>query len=87
MLFINVFIQTIFAQVPEKSSSECRKFFYQHRKKLELDDMVAEYKKTVPGGKTGAGGDKPSLSSDEEEYSTTSSCEEEGADKKKGNAL
>ena len=65
------------SKVPEKSASECKKFFYAHRKKLDLDDMVAEYKKSVGVANTG---DKPSLSSDEE-YET-SSCDDD--DKKKG---
>ena len=67
------------SKVPEKSASECKKFFYAHRKKLDLDTLVAEYKKSVGGGNAG---DKPSLSSDEE-YST-SSCDDEEKDKKKG---
>jgi len=61
----------IASKVPDKKASECKKFFYAHRKKLGLNEMVADYKKSVGA----SNGDKPSLSSDEE-YST-SSCDDE----------
>ena len=74
----------IASKVPDKKASECKKFFYAHRKKLGLNEMVADYKKSVGA----SNGDKPSLSSDEE-YST-SSCDDENDkqnDKKTGNVL
>lgn len=59
--------------VKEKTEEQCKKFFYNQRKRLQLDKVVTEYKRaTRPEGS-----DKPSLTSDEESGSTTSSCEED----------
>ena len=55
--------------VKSKTEKQCKEFFYSQRKRLQLDKLVAEYKK----GRS----DKPSLTSDEESGSTTSSCEDE----------
>ena len=52
-----------------KTEEQCKKFFYSQRKRLQLDKLVTEYKKSRS--------DKPSLTSDEESGSTTSSCEDE----------
>ena len=57
--------------VKTKTEKQCKEFFYSQRKRLQLDKLVAEYKK----GRS----DKPSLTSDEESGSTTSSCEDEPA--------
>lgn len=55
--------------VKNKTEEQCKKFFYGQRKRLQLDKLVSEYKKSHS--------DKPSLTSDEESGSTTSSCEDE----------
>jgi len=61
--------------VKVKTEEQCKKFFYNQRKRLQLDKVVTEYKRaTRPEGS-----DKPSLTSDEESGSTTSSCEEDPA--------
>eukprot|EP00092_Neocalanus_flemingeri_P085463 GFUD01107555.1.p1 GENE.GFUD01107555.1~~GFUD01107555.1.p1 ORF type:complete len:1977 (-),score=508.72 GFUD01107555.1:283-6213(-) len=61
--------------VKVKTEEQCKKFFYNQRKRLQLDKLVTEYKRaTRPEGS-----DKPSLTSDEESGSTTSSCEEDPA--------
>ena len=52
-----------------KSYDQCKKFYDSQRKRLQLDKVVAEYKKSRS--------DKPSLTSDEESGSSTSSCEDE----------
>ena len=55
-----------------KSYDQCKKFYDGQRKRLQLDKLVTEYKKSRS--------DKPSLTSDEESGSSTSSCEEEQAE-------
>jgi len=63
------------AEAVVKTEEQCKKFFYNQRKRLQLDKLVTEYKRaTRPEGS-----DKPSLTSDEESGSTTSSCEEDPA--------
>ena len=57
--------------IKSKTEEQCKKFFYSQRKRLQLDKLVTEYKKSRSGS------DKPSLTSDEESGSTTSSCEDE----------
>jgi len=54
--------------IKTKNAEQCKEFFYNRRKQLQLDKLVTEYKKSRS--------DKPSLTSDEESGSTTSSCEE-----------
>ena len=54
-----------------KTPEQCKKFFYNNRKKLQLDKLVTEYKRS-----TLSGDQPPTLSSDEESGSSTSSCEE-----------
>ena len=58
--------------IKTKSYDQCKKFYDGQRKRLQLDKLVAEYKKSRS--------DKPSLTSDEESGSSTSSCEEEPAE-------
>merc|ERR1719336_2088136 len=55
--------------IKTKSYDQCKKFYDSQRKRLQLDKVVAEYKKSRS--------DKPSLTSDEESGSSTSSCEDE----------
>lgn len=59
--------------VRDKTEDQCKKFFYNQRKRLQLDKLVQEYKRASRPG----GDDKPSLTSDEESGSSTSSCEGE----------
>ena len=54
-----------------KTPEQCKKFFYNNRKKFQLDKLVTEYKRS-----TLSGDQPPTLSSDEESGSSTSSCEE-----------
>jgi len=58
-----------------KTEEQCKKFFYNQRKRLQLDKLVTEYKRA----NRPEGSDKPSLTSDEESGSTTSSCEDDPA--------
>ena len=60
--------------VRDKTEDQCKKFFYNQRKRLQLDKLVQEYKRANRPG----GDDKPSLTSDEESGSSTSSGEEGG---------
>ena len=55
--------------VRDKTEDQCKKFFYNQRKRLQLDKLVQEYKRANRPG----GDDKPSLTSDEESGSSTSS--------------
>jgi len=56
-----------------RTEEQCKKFFYNQRKRLQFDKVVLEYKRAnIPEGS-----DKPSLTSDEESGSSTSSCEED----------
>ena len=59
--------------VRDKTEDQCKKFFYNQRKRLQLDKVVQEYKRANRPG----GDDKPSLTSDEESGSSTSSGEED----------
>ena len=52
-----------------KTPEQCKKFFYNNRKKFQLDKLVTEYKRS-----TLSGDQPPTLSSDEESGSSTSSC-------------
>jgi hypothetical protein len=61
--------------VRDKTEDQCKKFFYNQRKRLQLDKLVQEYKRANRPG----GDDKPSLTSDEESGSSTSSCEEDNS--------
>ena len=54
-----------------KTPEQCKKFFYNNRKKHQLDKLVTEFKRS-----TQSGDQPPTLSSDEESGSSTSSCEE-----------
>lgn len=54
-----------------KTTEQCKKFFYNNRKKHQLDKLVTEFKRS-----TATGDQPPTLSSDEESGSSTSSCEE-----------
>jgi hypothetical protein len=56
------------AMTPEQS----KKFFYNNRKKYQLDKLVVEFKRSHQ-----TGDQPPTLSSDEESGSSTSSCDEE----------
>ena len=55
--------------IKTKTYDQCKKFYDNQRKRLQLDKLVTEYKKSRS--------DKPSLTSDEESGSSTSSCEDE----------
>ena len=57
-----------------KSPEQCKKFFYNTRKKHQLDKLVLEYKRANQNCEN----QPPSLSTDEESGSSTSSCDEDG---------
>ncbi|XP_050443089.1 uncharacterized protein LOC126847091 isoform X3 [Adelges cooleyi] len=55
---------------PNKSHYQCKEFYFSFRKKLGLDLLVQEYKKTNGSEQ------KPALTDEEESGSSTSSCDE-----------
>ncbi|XP_059091907.1 nuclear receptor corepressor 2-like isoform X2 [Tigriopus californicus] len=63
---------TLADKISAKSPEQCKKFFYNNRRKLGLDRIMLEYKKSNL-----VGDQPPSLSTDEESGSSTSSCEED----------
>ena len=80
-------------KIGTKSADQCKKFFYENRKKCGLDKIILEYKRvSEPGERKFFHGwnhelfllfqakfpdQPPSLSTDEESGSSTSSCDED----------
>ncbi|XP_040579178.1 uncharacterized protein Smr isoform X2 [Lepeophtheirus salmonis] len=59
-------------KIRDKTPDQCKKFFYNNRKKFNLDKIVLDFKRANQSGDQ-----PPVLSTDEESGSSTSSCDEE----------
>ena len=57
-------------QIPEKSNHQCKNYYLTYRKKLGLDQVVAEYYQSLGEER------RPCLTDEEESGSSTSSCDE-----------
>lgn len=57
-------------QVPGKTNHQCKNYYFAYRKKLSLDQVVAEYYQSLGEER------RPCLTDEEESGSSTSSCDE-----------
>jgi len=57
-------------QIPGKTNHQCKNYYFTYRKKLSLDQMVAEYYTSLGEER------RPCLTDEEESGSSTSSCDE-----------
>lgn len=57
-------------QIPGKTNHQCKNYYFANRKKLSLDQVVAEYYQSLGEER------RPCLTDEEESGSSTSSCDE-----------
>lgn len=71
--------EAIANMVGSKNKEQCRNFYFNYKRKLGLDEILQEYKKTL-GEKDGSQSDNkppPMVTDEEESGETTSSCDED----------